>query len=178
MDENSKLSGQQCCDSRADDVTRRRFLGNLSLALGGCCAAVLGIPIIGFVFAPLFRKVPNAWIHVGNVGDFGIGKTTSVDFTDPSPLPWAGLSAKSAAWIRRESATDFIAFSIHCTHMGCPVRWLPDAKLFMCPCHGGVYYENGTVAAGPPPRPLNRFEVRILDGRVEIKAEALPIAKL
>jgi menaquinol-cytochrome c reductase iron-sulfur subunit len=59
--------------------------------------------------------------------------------------------------------------------MGCPVRWLPDAELFMCPCHGGVYYKDGTVAAGPPPKPLVRFEVRVANNRVEIKAAAIPI---
>ena len=50
--------------------------------------------------------------------------------------------------------------------MGCPVRWLQDAELFMCPCHGGVYYEDGTVAAGPPPKPLVRLRVRVANGQV------------
>jgi menaquinol-cytochrome c reductase iron-sulfur subunit len=59
--------------------------------------------------------------------------------------------------------------------MGCPVRWLPDAELFMCPCHGGVYYTDGTVAAGPPPKPLVRYEVRVVNDQVQIKAAALPI---
>jgi menaquinol-cytochrome c reductase iron-sulfur subunit len=38
----------------------------------------------------------------------------------------------------------------------------------MCPCHGGVYYKDGSVAAGPPPRPLERYPVRVQDGQVEI----------
>ena len=36
----------------------------------------------------------------------------------------------------------------------------PDAELFLCPCHGGVYYADGTVAGGPPPQPLFRYGVR------------------
>jgi menaquinol-cytochrome c reductase iron-sulfur subunit len=164
----------QCCRA-PDDLTRRGFFAKLSLGLGGLCAAILGVPLVGFVVAPLFRKVPESWIPVGKVGDFAVGQTISVPFPDSSPLPWAGITAKSAAWLRRDGPDQFTAFSVHCTHMGCPVRWLASAKLFMCPCHGGVYYEDGAVAAGPPPSPLVRYEVRVADGQVEIKAAAIPI---
>ncbi len=136
---------------------------------------ILGIPIVGFVVAPLFRKVPDTWLPVGKVDDFQIGKTVEVVISDPSPLPWAGITSKSAAWLRRQSAEEFIAFSSNCTHMGCPVRWLPDAELFMCPCHGGVYYKDGAVAAGPPPKPLYRYQVRIVNGNVQIKSAPVPI---
>ena len=54
-----------------------------------------------------------------------------------------------------------MAFRINCTHLGCPVRWLPDARLFMCPCHGGVYYANGERASGPPPRGLYEYRWRV-----------------
>lgn len=166
---------QACRAARPEDLTRRGFLTKVSLTLGGLCAAILGVPLIGFVVAPLFGKVKESWIPVGNIDDFEIGKTVNVPFPDPSPLPWAGITAKSAAWLRRNSKEQFTAFSVNCTHMGCPVRWLQDAELFMCPCHGGVYYEDGTVAAGPPPKPLYRYQVRVADGRVEIKAAAIPI---
>ena len=133
------------------------------------------MPLVGFVLAPLFRKAPNEWLSLGKVADFEIGKTVNVTITDPSSLPWAGVTAKSAAWLRRVDEERFIAFSVHCTHMGCPVRWLPDAELFMCPCHGGVYYGDGAVAAGPPPGPLTRLAVRVANGQVQIKAGPIPI---
>jgi menaquinol-cytochrome c reductase iron-sulfur subunit len=117
----------------------------------------------------------DTWIPVGKTEDFEVGKRVNVPFPDPSPLPWAGITAKGAAWLRRENNGQFTAFSVNCTHMGCPVRWLSDAELFMCPCHGGVYYKDGTVAAGPPPKPLVRFEVRVANGQVEVKAAAIPI---
>ena len=78
-------------------------------------------------------------------------------FEDASPLPWAGVTARTAAWLRRDDAEHFTAFTVHCTHLGCPVRWVADAKLFLCPCHGGVYYADGTVSAGPPPKPLPQY---------------------
>jgi menaquinol-cytochrome c reductase iron-sulfur subunit len=158
-----------------EDVTRRRFFTMLCIGLSGVCGLILGIPVVGFIVAPLFRKTPGTWIPLGAADGFEIGKTVNVTFTDPSPLPWAGITAKNAAWLRRVSETEFIAFSVNCTHLGCPVRWLPDAELFMCPCHGGVYYKDGAVAAGPPPKPLTRYEVRIADGQVQIKNAATPI---
>lgn len=161
--------------STPEEITRRRFFEKISIALGGVCAVILGVPLVGFVISPLFRKLKDTWITVGRIDDFEINRTVRVPLSDPSSLPWAGVTAKSAAWLRRESNGEFIAFSIHCTHMGCPVRWLPDAELFMCPCHGGVYYKDGTVAAGPPPQPLVRYEVRVTNGQVEIKSAAIPI---
>jgi len=159
----------------AEDAERRKFLGRLSIGLGAACAAIVGVPVVGFVIAPLFRKSPEAWRTVGKVGDFVIGKTVNVSFDDPSPLPWAGVTSRAGAWLRRVAAEDFIAFSVNCTHLGCPVRWMAEANLFLCPCHGGVYYQDGEVAAGPPPHPLFRYEVRVRGGEVQVKTAAIPI---
>jgi menaquinol-cytochrome c reductase iron-sulfur subunit len=156
-------------------LSRRRFLTRLSVALSGCGAALVGIPIIGFLLSPLLQRVPQMWRSVGPVDHFEIGTTVEVTFLDASSLPWAGVAGRTAAWLRRESAGEFIAFSVNCTHLGCPVRWLSDADLFMCPCHGGVYYPDGTVASGPPPRALVRYPVRVRAGQVEIAASPVPI---
>lgn len=158
------------------DLERRRFLAQLSVILGSLGALILAIPMVGFIFAPLFRKAPGEWRNVGKVDDFKIGETVSVTFLDAAALPWAGVSAKAAAWLRRESENHFIAFTVHCAHLGCPVRWLPDADLFMCPCHGGVYYKDGSVAAGPPPHGLAHYPVRVLDGCVQIMSSPIPIS--
>jgi len=83
-----------------------------------------------FIVAPFFRKVPEKWVTLGKPDDFQIGKTVAVTVTDPSSLPWAGVTAKSGVWLRRVSEDSFIAFSANCMHLGCPVRWLEDAELF------------------------------------------------
>jgi menaquinol-cytochrome c reductase iron-sulfur subunit len=155
---------------------RRRFLARLSLGLSAGVAAVMGLPVIGFLLSPLTRKSPRVWRPVGPVGGFAVGETVSVRFEYASPLPWAGVTARTAAWLRREDETRFTAYTVHCTHLGCPVRWVADAKLFLCPCHGGVYYADGTVSAGPPPRALPRYPVRVRDGQVEILTSPIPIA--
>jgi menaquinol-cytochrome c reductase iron-sulfur subunit len=156
-------------------TARRRLLARVSVALGAASAALLGVPIVGFIVAPLFRKAASSWRDVGEAKSFKIGETVSVTFVDASPLPWAGVTAKSAAWLRRESEDRFVAFSVNCAHLGCPVRWMAKADLFMCPCHGGVYYADGSVAAGPPPHGLTRYPVRVKGGSVQIHTEAIPI---
>lgn len=155
-------------------LSRRAFFSKLSIGLAGLAGALTGLPIIGFLFAPLLGQ-SQQWQAIGAVNDFAIGETKLVAFEDPSPLPWAGVTARTAAWVRRESDESFIAFVINCTHLGCPVRWLPDANLFMCPCHGGVFYSDGQVAAGPPPRPLLRYETRVRNNQLELLTGELPI---
>jgi quinol---cytochrome c reductase iron-sulfur subunit, bacillus type len=165
------------CPCEAGKMSRRTFFERLSIFLGGAGASLLAVPMIGFILGPVFKRRPSVWRSIGKIGDFKIGETVAVKFEDSSPLPWSGVTAHTAAWLRRETAADFIAFSVNCSHLGCPVRWLPQANLFMCPCHGGVYYRDGSVAAGPPPRPLWRFEVRTLDGTVQIQTNPIRMAK-
>jgi menaquinol-cytochrome c reductase iron-sulfur subunit len=154
---------------------RRRFMARLSIALAAVAAAIVGLPIVGFILGPLIAPEKDVWRAVGAVDSFKAGETVSVSFLDPSPMEWAGVSAMTAAWLRRLESGGFVAFSVNCAHLGCPVRWLAKARLFMCPCHGGVYYADGSVAAGPPPRGLFKYPVRVREGQVEILASAVPI---
>jgi len=155
------------------EQNRRRFLSRLTMMMGSIAGIVVAVPSVAFLLG--LRKVPSVWRTVGKLDDFQIGSTVNVAFMDPSPLPWAGVTAQTAAWLRRVSDDKFIAFSVNCTHLGCPVRWLQSAGLFMCPCHGGVFYANGTVASGPPPKPLAQYPVRVQGGEVQILASPLPI---
>lgn len=166
---------QPVASALPEELSRRKFLSRLSIALGGVVGVVVTAPVIAYLVAPLFNETPEIWRDVGASYDYQVGQTKEVTFTDASPLPWSGVTAKTAAWLRKVSETEFEAFSVNCTHLGCPVSWLPSAGLFECPCHGGVYYSNGTVAGGPPPKPLVKYDVRINALRVEIKASGVPI---
>jgi len=154
---------------------RRTFFSRLIVGLSALIAAVLTLPAIGFVLAPVFSRPRRVWRRLGRAEQFTIGETVNVQFEDASPEPWSGTTAKTGAWLRRVSDTEFIAFSINCRHLGCPVRWVEGASLFMCPCHGGVYYEDGDVAAGPPPEPLARYAIRLRKGYVEIETSPVPL---
>ena len=160
------------------DKDRRSFILKLLAISGGITTILISIPVIGVILEPLARKKPETWRPVGKTEDFKIGKTVLVNFPNSSSLPWTGTVSKTASWLRRVSDDQFIAFSVNCTHLGCPVNWLPDAEIFLCPCHGGVYSKDGSYAAGPPPKSLYRYPVRIENNNVEILASPIPITTL
>jgi menaquinol-cytochrome c reductase iron-sulfur subunit len=156
-------------------ITRRNLLIALSVAAGTIASAIVALPLAGFLIAPIFRKQPGVWRDVGPLDGFRIGDTSKVTFEDSSSLSWGGAASETAAWLRRDGESQFTAFAVDCTHLGCPVRWEASAELFMCPCHGGVYYKDGTVAAGPPPHALQQFPVRILNNTVQVEWRELPV---
>jgi menaquinol-cytochrome c reductase iron-sulfur subunit len=156
-------------------MDRRRFLTRVTLGLSGAISALVGVPIVGYLIAPLFEGEPDAFVAVGDLSRFESGQTTLVQFDDPTPLAWAGQTAKTALWVRRMVTEDtFQVFNVNCTHLGCPVDWRAASKLFLCPCHGGVFYADGTVAGGPPPRPLYEREWRVSGGKLYVKVQRLP----
>ncbi|GAC1491200.1 MAG: menaquinol-cytochrome c reductase iron-sulfur subunit [Candidatus Limnocylindrales bacterium] len=158
-------------------MDRRTLLTRVTLGASGVMAALVGIPIIGYLFAPLFKPESTEYVPVGKLSEFAVGQTTRVKFKDPSPLAWAGQTAETALWVRRRSAdgdTMFQVFNVNCTHLGCPIDWRSEAKIFLCPCHGGVYYPDGRVAGGPPPRPLFEREWRVQGGELMVRTQKLP----
>lgn len=160
------------------DEKRRSFLIKLSLGLSALAAMAAGIPVLSALLAPLLEKTPKLWRNVGKLTNFKVGETKLVTFQNADAEKWAGVTSQSAAWLRRDTDKKFIAFSVNCTHLGCPVRWEADAELFMCPCHGGVYYKDGTVAAGPPPKSLVQYEARINNDQVEIQTAPVPLTNI
>lgn len=147
----------------------------MNVILSAVIGAVMTLPEVSYILAPVFSRPDRRWRTIGPADKYTIGETVKVRFEDPSPKEWSGVTAETGAWLRRISEDEFIAFSINCRHLGCPVRWEPGPSLFMCPCHGSVYYANGDVAAGPPPEPLHRYPVRVRNGNVEIETSPIPL---
>jgi menaquinol-cytochrome c reductase iron-sulfur subunit len=160
--------------SEPGKVGRRQVLVWLSMlpaAVGGILAL---IPAVGFLVSPVLRWKKDDWADAGKVEDHPLGQVRLVDLRNPLLPAWAGETARMSAYVHRLGEERFDVFSVHCTHLGCPVRWFPESGLFLCPCHGGVYYQNGDYAAGPPPRGLYRLPHRITNGRLEIKVGHFP----
>ena len=65
---------------------------------------------------------------------------------------------------------EIYAVSGVCTHLGCIVRWQRSRKLFFCPCHGGRFAADGRVLGGPPPAPLERFQVAVNQGKIVVES--------
>jgi menaquinol-cytochrome c reductase iron-sulfur subunit len=156
-------------------MNRRKFMARLTIGMGGLIAGLIGVPLIGSLFEPFFTEKPRVWRDVGHVNDFTEGETILVKFSAASEHPWSGPTTKIGAWLRRKKGKKFIAYSLNCTHLGCPVRWVKSSELFLCPCHGGVYYKDGSPAAGPPPDSLTQYPVRITKDRVQILTSPVPL---
>ncbi len=156
--------------------SRRKFLFKVALLLNGAVGAVLAVPVLGYLFGPFFRKNSsyNNWVSVGNLEQFPPGETRLAKYRNPMGTPADGQTRTLPCWVRHIANNQFQVFAINCAHMDCPVHWFPQSKLFMCPCHGGVYYQDGAVAAGPPPRGLFQYKYKIVGNQLLIWAGELP----
>lgn len=161
--------------------SRRAFLFKLSLWLNGAVGAVIAVPIVGYLLSPALRKSSSdksssdqSWIELGKLSSFPEGETRLVNYRNPVTTTWDGETGNVPCWVRHISGNNFQVFAINCAHLGCPVRWFPQSRLFMCPCHGGAYYEDGSRASGPPERGLFEYEHKIADGNLMIRAGKMP----
>ena len=158
----------------ATSPSRRGFLFKLGLALNAIGGALVGIPVIGYILAPARRLDSQSWVTLGPAAKFPEGETRLASYENPFRVQWDGDSAKVACWVRHVEGGRFQVFAVNCAHLGCPVRWFPQSRLFMCPCHGGAYYEDGSRASGPPPRGLYEYEYAVRDGQLWVRGGQLP----
>lgn len=96
----------------------------------------------------------------------------------PAPTPGGDSTAFEATyrrWAAGLTAADFDLLAIwnRCAHLGCPVAFSPGSGGYVCPCHGGAYNSRGLVTAGPPPRPLDRVDVKIVDKSASFTPEQI-----
>ncbi len=155
-------------------VSRRGFLLALGVVLNAVAAALFAVPVLGVLLAPVRRIAQQAWIPLGALGEFPEGQTRLATYRNPFTQPWDGETANIPCWVRRIAGEKFQVFAINCAHLGCPVRWFPESGLFMCPCHGGVYYADGSRASGPPPRGLYEYAFKVEGGRLWVRGGELP----
>lgn len=160
-----------------DNLSRRAMFVKLGILFNGIIAALLAVPILRYVLSPMTRahKIGyDTWLPLGALEQFPAGQTRLGTFRNPDVQAWDGKTGYSDCWVRRIDERTFQVFAINCMHLGCPVRWFPQSGLFMCPCHGGVYYEDGARASGPPERGLFEYAYKIEGGQLYIKAGELP----
>jgi len=163
--------------STPDGVSRRGVLVKLGILFNGAVGAILAVPIMGYILSPVVRaRKPgyDTWLFLGPLDQFPEGQTRLATYRSPSANPSDGETANIPCWVRRVSGEKFQVFAINCAHLGCPVRWFPESGLFMCPCHGGVYYSDGSRASGPPERGLFEYTYKAEHGKLSIKAGEMP----
>ena len=163
--ERSRYSGPRAHDPQPPDhshddpayITRTKFLTGVAVVTGGVMTAAILVPVIGFAVADTVKDEDFRWVDVGALGDFPVGEVSSLAVSGPDP------EADRRVFLRRERE-QIIPMWNRCTHLGCPVAYSPGGDNFSCPCHGGAYDSLGRVTAGPPARPLDRFDVKVVDG--------------
>ena len=157
--------------------TRRGMLFRLGLLLNGVAGVVLAVPIVRYLLSPLIRERRpgyESWVSLGSLELFPQGQTRLASFRNPIANPSDGETANVPCWVRNIDSQKLQVFAINCAHLNCPVRWFPQSGLFMCPCHGGVYYADGSRASGPPERGLFEYPYKVDQGNVLILAGEMP----
>ena len=157
-------------------MSRRTFLMGIGVALNAAIGAAIAIPVVAYLLGPVLghKDRYHAWVDLGEVSAFPGGETTLVNFRNPFTTEWDGETANLPAYVRSFPPGQFTVFAVNCAHLGCPVRWFAESQLFMCPCHGGVYYADGSRASGPPERGLFTYETKIKHDRLFIRAGQMP----
>jgi quinol---cytochrome c reductase iron-sulfur subunit, bacillus type len=145
---------------------RRAFL-KWATAIGGFLSASLaGVPAVRAFLSPAFRHTrTEKWIRLGEVDQFDPDLPTKVDFVDSGNDAWVETRRLRNVWIYTTDGEQFTVYNGRCTHLGCNYGFDEKADVFRCPCHTGYFnVKTGAVLGGPPPRPLDKLQVKIEDG--------------
>lgn len=147
-------------------MDRRTFLSWISAALGACAATLAGIPVVGFLLAPLRLKHKGGAVDIP-LADIPADAFRQVTYRYTDHAGYVPVERAVSMWVRR-AGDEVVAFSAVCTHLGCNVGYDAARREFLCPCHAGVFGEDGAVRSGPPPRPLHRFAVEVKGDTVTV----------
>jgi len=148
--------------SEKKEISRREFMKYMIAALGGLIGLGYGIPAIGYVVAPaLAKSQAQQWIQLGAVSKVELGTPTLFKVNISRQTGWIVNQEELSVYVLTENGRDFVAMSNVCTHLGCRIRWIADQGQYYCPCHNGVYDKHGNVVSGPPPRPLDKYQIKV-----------------
>ena len=139
---------------------RRRVLNWI---LGTWAAGVVGavvFPVLRYLVPPELPEAPTQSASVGKASTLAPNSGRIVQF---GSVP---------AIVLRTAGGDLRAFTATCTHLACTVQYRSDLQHIWCACHNGHYDLNGRNIAGPPPRPLDAFDVNVKDDDIVISRRA------
>lgn len=153
-------------------VRRREVVSALGFWAASLSAVgLIGVPGVRFAVGDALEQKAEHWVRVGRPDDLPPDDFTRVVYEFRVKDAWREVKKEGLIYVRpirrAGSSGEFLVLSAVCTHLGCNVRWRPEASRFACPCHAGFYDVNGGVISGPPPRPLRRLETRVRDGVLE-----------
>jgi len=148
-------------------ITRRDFMSATTWAIGIFIGLGIAVPAGFYIIGPALQELDEPeWILLGSTSKVEPGTPTLYKAKVERQTGWIVNEEEIAVYVLTEDGRNFIAMSNICTHLGCRVRWIGDQEQFFCPCHNGVFGKGGEVIAGPVPRPLDRYDVKVEDGQL------------
>ena len=154
---------------RPPHIDRRVFLHGAGIGLlGGASAVVLAAVGAGVVIGPALSQSAKQWVPVAALDDLPSGDVTTV-LVKYELKSGVYTEQVSTPVLVSRTANEVVCFKSSCPHLGCMVRWDGQSGRFRCACHGGTFDRNGTVLAGPPPRPLDRYAFRVESGHLVVE---------
>ncbi len=146
-----RLKARGFLDAEGKPMPRRQFFLRLALGWVAFVAAVGGGLSVLFDF--MIPRVDFTKTEVFKVGPPANFPPNTVD---------SSFKAAHRIWIVHHQDRIFAILAI-CTHLGCTPNWMPEARIFKCPCHGSGYTIDGINFEGPAPYPMRRCEVSLAD---------------
>lgn len=160
------------------DPSRRTFMARATVAMGGVIGAITAVPLVGYVFYPVGKKLvrsPDEPIEVAAVHELPPGGKPLLVAVNADAVrdAWSVSAAPlGAVWLRKldkGGTTEVQALSATCPHLGCSVGYDEDAKEFLCPCHKSVFALDGEKKSGPAKRGMDPLTTEIKNGRVTVR---------
>lgn len=135
----------------------RRRLVQLVLG-GGIFTSIISAiyPVLRYLIPPPVADLGGDEVVAGKVGDLKPNGSKIIRFgTRP-------------ALLLMTADGEYRALSAVCTHLSCTVQYRNDLHEIWCACHNGLYDLNGRNISGPPPRPLEAYQVHIRGDEIVI----------
>lgn len=138
-------------------MTRRSFL-NLLLGISGVGAlSTILYPLYKYITPKKGEETSLSSVSAGKIGELKLNSAKIFKF-----------GSKPGILILTQNG-DYKAFSATCTHLNCIVQYKEDIQHIWCACHNGHYDLQGRNISGPPPKPLEEFEVFLKDEEIFVR---------
>ena len=149
-------------------MSRRKFFtagigiisGVISIGVGGAALTSIGAPAVT-------NKREGKWVEAGSAADLKPGEFNQMSITYDAKDGWLEAKIRQLVYVK-VTGDDILALSATCAHLGCNVNYDEKTGGFKCPCHSGIYDAMGKNISGPPPRPLDRLDAKMEDGKLKI----------
>ena len=138
-------------------IPRRRFVEVLLGSGFLATAAAFIYPVLQYLIPPKTTDLGSDTVLAGRVGELTPNSGKIFRFGSRPGL------------LILTSSGEYRAMSAICTHLACTVQYRGDMHHVWCACHNGMYDLNGRNISGPPPRPLELFEVQVRGDQVFVR---------